>query len=116
MFNFFKKNPIPKPLGITQESFGGLVEQTPVMVLMFTADWCGACKMWKPIFTDITKKNLNQEIVFGIVDVEKERGLQAEFNVRSLPTLVVIKNKEIVHHGQMMPKMRFQEYLDTLLA
>ena len=82
---------------------------------MFTAAWCTACKMFKPIFIDLADENRNKGILLGMVDTEAQKELARELNIRSLPTLIIFHQGAPVYRGNMLPKMRLQELFDTLI-
>ena len=66
----------------------------------FYASWCGPCKMLAPIIDEYCQVN---NVVCYKVDVDKNPELVGKFNVMSIPTLVVMENKEEVsrHNGYM---------------
>ena len=76
------------------EDFKGEVVSTKGITLVdFFATWCGPCQMLGPVLDD-----LSQEVDYKVVkvDVDQARDLAAEFGVRSVPTMVVFKNGEVV--------------------
>lgn len=58
-------------------------------VLYFTADWCNPCKRVRPIVEELNKDNENK---FQIIDVDSQMELAKNFEVRSIPTFIVIKD------------------------
>lgn len=78
-------------LKVTSENFESEVIQSDQTVLIdFYADWCGPCKMLSPIVTEVAKENPDVKVVK--IDVDAEQDLAIEYQVMSIPTLVVIKN------------------------
>ena len=76
------------------EDFKGEVVSTKGITLVdFFATWCGPCQMLGPVLDD-----LSEEVDYKVVkvDVDQARDLAAEFGVRSVPTMVVFKNGEVV--------------------
>ncbi len=65
------------------------------VLLDFYADWCGPCKMVSPVIDQIADEN--PDLVVGKVNVDQENELASEFGVFSIPTLVVMKNGEVVN-------------------
>jgi thioredoxin 1 len=62
-------------------------------VLYFTADWCNPCQKVKPIVEEINKDSV---IKFQLIDVDSEMELTKKFEIRSVPTFILIKDgKEI---------------------
>ena len=77
---------------ITEQNFSDEVLKSDLPVLVdFWATWCGPCKMVAPIVSEIAAENAGK-IKVCKVDVDENPGLAAQFNVRSIPTLIVFKN------------------------
>ena len=64
------------------------------MLLDFYADWCGPCRMVSTIVEEIAEEH--PQYLVGKIDVDKEPELAQQFNVLSIPTLVVIKNGKLI--------------------
>ena len=86
-------------LEVTVENFDEKVlnSEKPVM-LDFWATWCGPCQMQAPIFHTFAEKNADNA-VFGKVNVDEQMELAREFEVASIPTILVIKNGEVAYHA-----------------
>lgn len=83
-------------LHITKENFEQEVLKSEVPVLLdFWAPWCGPCKMLVPIVEEIADEVSDFKV--GKVNVDDESDLAMQFGVQSIPTLVVVKNGEVVN-------------------
>ena len=82
---------------VTQENFEEVINSKSVVLLDFYADWCGPCRMVGPIVEEIA--NEREDITVGKINVDEEPDLAGEFGVFSIPTLVVMKNGEIVNQA-----------------
>ena len=81
-------------INLTSAQFEETIANNEIVIFDFWAEWCGPCKQFAPVFEDISEKHPN--IVFAKVNVEEEQELAGMFQVRSIPTLVFMRDKIVV--------------------
>jgi thioredoxin len=81
-------------LTITDDNFNEVVEAHPILVLDFWATWCGPCKRFAPVFEAAAARHT--DITFGKIDTDAQQALASSFDIRSVPTLMVIRDKIMV--------------------
>lgn len=80
---------------VNKSNFEELLKSEKTVLVDFYADWCGPCRMVSPIVDEIAEEH--EEYLVAKINVDEEPELAAEFSVFSIPTLVVIKNGEVVN-------------------
>ena len=102
---------------ITDSNFDELVmNSTQPVVVDFWAEWCGPCRIIGPVIEELSKEYEGRAIV-GKVDVDANSEVSAKFNVRSIPTVLFIKNGVVVDKSVgAVPKATLAEKLNALLS
>lgn len=92
------------------------LEDAGVAVVDFWAPWCGPCRAIAPIIEQLAKDYEGKAVV-GKVNVDDNPEVSMEYNVRSIPTILVFKNGEIVHRqvGKASKKV-LADQIDAALA
>jgi thioredoxin len=78
-------------LTITKENFNETIENNNIVILDFWASWCRPCLNFAPIFEEASNKH--PTVVFGKINTEEEIDLSGAFGVRSIPTVVIFREK-----------------------
>lgn len=79
---------------LTAANFEQTIMDNDMIFVDFWADWCGPCKSFAPVFESASEKHT--DIVFGKVDTQNQQQLAAQFNIRSIPTLMIFREKIMI--------------------
>ena len=83
------------PKQVTSQNLRETVEQGGIVVLDFWAPWCGPCRSFAPIFDKVAEANA--DITFGKVNTDEETQLAGAFEVQSIPTLMVFRDRVLLY-------------------
>jgi len=88
-------------LELTMQNFNSVVENNHVVVIDFMASWCGPCKMFGPIFEQVSRNFPN--VVFAKVDIDKSPQIARHFKVGSVPTVgIAVDNRMVFQQSGVM--------------
>jgi thioredoxin len=79
---------------LTKDNFEQVITDSPMVIVDFWAPWCGPCKGFAPIYEQAAESHA--DVVFGKIDTDQEQELAGAFNIRSIPTLMVFREKVVL--------------------
>ena len=82
-------------LTLTKANFKDTIEKNDFVIVDFWAPWCDPCVAFTPVFEAAAEKN--SDIVFGMVDTEKDPEIAEYFDVEKIPGLLVIREQAGIH-------------------
>lgn len=82
-------------VNVTRDNFIDVVNDQDTVIIDFWAPWCAPCRSFAPVFEEVSDKF--PDIKFAKVNTEEEQELAAAFQVRSIPTLMIFREKVILY-------------------
>ena len=82
-------------IDLTKDNFDEVAGGSDFMIIDFWAPWCGPCKQFGPIFEETAKKY--EDITFAKVNTEEEQELAGHFQIRSIPTLMIMREQIVIY-------------------
>jgi len=100
---------------LTKENFEEVVTKNEMVIVDFWASWCGPCKSFAPIFEAASEKHGG--VVFGKVDSDAQQELSAAFNVRSIPFVMLFREKVVLFaQAGVLPAQGLDSLIDKARA
>ena len=103
-------------LELNSENFESVVVDSDKPVIIdFWAEWCGPCRMMGPIFEELSE-DFEGKLIFAKLNIDENNSIANEFGVRSIPTLVLVKDgKEVNRITGLLPKAALKAKIEDLL-
>jgi thioredoxin 1 len=98
------------PITLTKDNFNEIVGGEKTVFIDFWASWCGPCRQFAPVFEEAAAAH--PDVVFAKVNTEEERELAGYFGIRSIPTIVAIREKVgVFQQAGALPRAALDEVI-----
>jgi len=100
---------------ITADSFKQVVERDGIVLLDWWAPWCGPCRVFGPTYEKVAARH--PDITFGKVNTEAQPDLAGAFDIRSIPTLMILRDRVLIYsEAGALPEAALEELIRRVQA
>ena len=93
---------------LTKDNFEEIVTSNEFVIVDFWAPWCGPCRSFAPVYDKVSEDH--PDVVFAKVNTEDEQEIAGHFQIRSIPTLMIFRDKIIIFsEAGALPESAFRE-------
>jgi len=99
---------------LTQTNFEDTISNNDLVLIDFWAPWCGPCRSFAPIYEQVSQKY--PSVLFAKVNTDQEQALAGNFNIRSIPTLMIFREQIIIFsQAGSLPASALEEVINKAL-
>ena len=100
---------------LDKDNFEEAIVNNDIVMVDFWAPWCGPCKSFAPIYESISEKH--DDVVFAKINTEDQQELAGSFQIRSIPTLMIFREKIVIFsQAGMLPESALEEIIGKVKA
>lgn len=93
---------------LTKDNFEQVVTDNAFVIVDFWAPWCGPCRSFAPTYEKVSEDH--EDVIFAKVNTEDEQEIAGHFQIRSIPTLMIFRDKIIIYsEAGALPESAFRE-------
>jgi thioredoxin 1 len=102
-------------VALTKDTFKDAVEKGGILLVDWWAEWCGPCRAFAPLYDRVAEKH--PDAVFAKIDTDAEQELAAAFQIRSIPTLMIFRDRVLLFaQAGSLPEPVLDELLGKVAA